>query len=93
MKLFDVVDSDGRVILSGCERQMADDFVANKRVPMFVVPHAIGLCPQCNNGVVAGSTGWPVCDACGWHGRPVRQDGSVTPLYGCAGGPIGACDK
>lgn len=83
MQLFDVVDSDGRVILSGCERQMANDFVGNKRV----------LCPKCNHEVVAGSTGWPVCDECGWHGRPPTISDAVTPLHGCAGGPMGACDK
>jgi hypothetical protein len=72
MKLFDVVDANGRVVLSGCEQQMADDFAARRLVPMFVVPHALGLCPNCSHEIIEGPAGGVVCDECGWHCRPSR---------------------
>lgn len=65
MQTFDVVDADGRVILSNCEREMADGFAARRVVPMFVVPHALGLCPKCDHHVVEGLAGGVVCDECG----------------------------
>ena len=92
MQTFDVVDIDGRVILSACEPEMADGFVARRVVPMFVVPHALGLCPKCDHAVVEGPAGGAVCDECGWHCR-ANSDARQTPLHGVIGGPMGACDK
>lgn len=60
--------------------------------PLFVVPHALGLCPICNREIVEGPAGGVICDECGWHYRP-SSDIKVSPGYGAIGGPMGACDK
>jgi predicted RNA-binding Zn-ribbon protein involved in translation (DUF1610 family) len=50
---------------------------------------ALWRCPMCGLATTTGATGYPVCDGCGWHGRPPRPDRPVT--YGGPGGPMGGC--